>query len=127
MKYLKKQFNMQEVEQMTEKKAKALELMLKGTPISQIAEAIGLHRNTLYQWLKEDEFKEAKEKAENQLIDGIWLMAMYEIEDVLLNTKDEYKKIQIFQQLAKIKGKEETTVNINQIKSVDEMIANLKR
>ncbi len=46
--------------------------------------------------------------------------------DVLLNTKDDYKKIQIFQQLAKIKGKEETTVNINKVKSVDEMIHDLK-
>lgn len=111
---------------MNEKKSKALELMIKGTPITQIAEEIGVHRNTLYLWLKEPMFKEAKQKAEDQLLDNVWLMAMYEIEDVLLNTKDDYKKIQIFQQLAKIKGKEETTININKVKSVDEMIADLK-
>lgn len=111
---------------MNEKKSKALELMIKGTPITQIAEEIGVHRNTLYLWLKEPMFKEAKQKAEAQLLDNVWIMAMYEIEDVLLNTKDDYKKIQIFQQLAKIKGKEETTININKVKSVDEMIADLK-
>lgn len=112
---------------MNEKKSKVLELMLKGVPISHIAEEVGIHRNTIYMWLKEPMFKEAKSKAEDQLLDNVWLMAMYEIEDVLINTKDEYKKIQIFQQLAKIKGKEETTVNINQIKSVDELIADIKR
>lgn len=111
---------------MNEKKAKALELMIKGIPISHIAEEIGVHRNTIYIWLKEPMFKEAKAKTEEQLLDNVWLMAMYEIEDVLLNTTDEYKKIQIFQQLAKIKGKEETTVNINKFKSVDEMIRDLK-
>lgn len=112
---------------LNEKKTKALGLMIKGIPISHIAEEIGVHRNTLYLWLKEPMFKEAKSKAEEQLLDNVWLVAMYEIEDVLLNTTDEYKKIQIFQQLAKIKGKEETTLNINQIKSVDEMIADLKK
>lgn len=112
---------------MNEKKAKALELLLKGVPITQIANEIGVHRNTLYLWLKEPMFKEAKEKAEGQLLDNVWFMAMYEIEDILLNTKDDYKKIQIFQQLSKIKGKEEKNININKIKSVDEMIADLKR
>lgn len=112
---------------MNEKKAKALELMIKGIPISHIAEEIGVHRNTIYIWLKEPMFKEAKAKTEEQLLDNVWLMAMYEIEDVLLNTTDEYKKIQIFQQLAKIKGKEETTLNINKVKSVDEMIADLRK
>lgn len=112
---------------MNEKKAKVLELMIKGTPISNIADEVGIHRNTIYLWLKDQEFKEAKKEAEDNLLDGIWLMSMYEMEDVLLNTKDEYKKIQIFQQLAKIKGKQETTVNINQIKSVDEIIADLKK
>lgn len=112
---------------LNEKKAKALELMLKCTPISHIAEEIGVHRNTIYQWLKEPMFKEAKAKTEEQLLDNVWLISMYEIEDVLLNTTDEYKKIQIFQQLAKIKGKEETTLNINKVKSVDEMIADLRK
>lgn len=110
-----------------EKKAKALELMIKGIPISHIAEEIGVHRNTLYIWLREPDFKDAKKNAEEKLLDGIWLTSLYEIEYVLLNTKDDYKKIQIFQQLAKIKGKEETTVNINRVKSVDEMIADLRR
>lgn len=112
---------------MNEKKAKALELMLKGTPISHIAEELQMGRSTLYLWLKEPMFKEAKSKAEEQILDNVWLMAIYEMEDVLLTTKDDYKKIQIFQQLAKIKGKEETTVNINRVKSVDEMIADLNR
>lgn len=112
---------------MNEKKAKALELMIKGIPISHIAEEIGVHRNTIYIWLKEPMFKEAKVKTEEQLLDNVWLISMYEIEDVLLNTTDEYKKIQIFQQLAKIKGKEETTLNINKVKSVDEMIADLRK
>lgn len=111
---------------MTEKKAKALELMIKGIPISHIAEEIGVHRNTLYLWLREPDFKDAKKNAEEKLLDGIWLTSLYEIEDVLLNTKDDYKKIQIFTQLSKIKGKEETTVNINKVKSVDEMIEDLK-
>lgn len=112
---------------LNEKKTKALGLMIKGIPISHIAEEIGVHRNTLYLWLKEPMFKEAKSKAEEQLLDNVWMMSMYEIEDILLNTKDEYKKIQIFQQLAKIKGKEESTININKVKSVDEMIADLRR
>lgn len=112
---------------MNEKKVKALELILKGTSITQTAEAVGCHRNSIHMWLKSDDaFKEAKKKAEEQLLDGIWLTSLYEIEDVLLNTTDDYKKIQIFQQLAKIKGKEETTVNINKVKSVDEMIHDLK-
>jgi len=113
---------------MNEKKAKALELLLLGTPISHIADEIGVHRNTIHLWIKSDEvFKEAKAKAEEQLVDNLWVTAMYEIEDVLLNTKDEYKKIQIFQQLAKIKVKDETNININKITSVDDMIANLRR
>lgn len=112
---------------MTEKKAKALELMIKGISISQISKDLQIGRSTIYLWLKEPMFKEAKKKAEEQLLDNVWLMAMYEIEDILLNTKDEYRKIAIFQQLAKIKGKEETTVNINKVKSVDEMIADLRR
>ena len=113
---------------LNEKKSKALELIIKGIPISHIADEIGVHRNTLYQWIRTDDtFKKAKKEAEEQLLENMWLISMYEIEDVLLNTTDEYKKIQIFTQLSKIKGKEETTVNINKFKSVDEMIKDLKK
>lgn len=112
---------------MSEKKVKVLEMMVKGVPVSHIAEELQIGRSTIYLWLKDPIFKDAKKKAEEQLLDNLWLVSMYEVEDVLLNTKDEYKKIQIFQQLAKIKGKEESTLNINQVKSVDEMLADLRR
>lgn len=113
---------------LNEKKAKALELMIKGIPISHIADEIMVHRTTIYQWIRTDEsFKKAKKEAEEQLLENMWLVSMYEIEDVLLNTTDDYKKIQIFTQLSKIKGKEESTLNINKFKSVDEMIKEIKK
>lgn len=113
---------------LNEKKAKALELMIKGIPISHISKELGIGRSTIYQWIRADEsFKKAKKEAEEQLLENMWLISMYEIEDVLLNTTDEYKKIQIFTQLSKIKGKEETTLNINKFKSVDEMVADLRK
>lgn len=98
---------------MNERKAKALELMLTGNyTITDIAEIVGCNRHTIYKWMKQPEFADAKAKNEEKLVSNLYMLALDNMEDILLNSKDEYKKISIFQQLCKIKGSNDLNVNV---------------
>lgn len=111
---------------MTEKKAKALELMLAHTPISAIAEEIGVCRKTLYNWLSTDtEFKDAKAKAEEHILDNLYVVALTELENILYNSESNYERIQCATQILKMKKSNDVNVTIDRPKSVDELLADL--
>lgn len=98
---------------MDERKAKALELMLTGNyTITDIANIVGVNRHTIYKWMKKPEFANAKAENEAKLVSNLYMLALDSMEDILLNGKDEYKKISIFQQLCKLKGANDLNVNV---------------
>ena len=56
---------------MNEKKAKALELLLRGDTVVSIANELGVGRRTIYNWLQSDvEFRKAKQQNENIILDN---------------------------------------------------------
>ena len=98
---------------MDQRKAKALELMLTGNyTITDIAEIVGCNRHTIYKWMKQPDFANAKAENEAKLVSNLYVLALDEMENILLNGKDEYKKISIFQQLVKMKGTQDLNVTV---------------
>lgn len=106
---------------MNEKKSKALELLLKGNSIVSIADEIGIHRNTLYNWINKDlDFREAKQQNENMLLDNLYLVALSELEELLYNGSN-YEKIAAATQILKVK-KSSDVITIEKPKTVDELL-----
>lgn len=107
---------------MNEKKVKALELLLQGDSIVSIADEINVHRVTIYKWLNNDiEFKKAKEKAENKLIDGLYIAALSELEELLYNGSN-YEKISAATQILKLKKSNDVNVKIEQPKTLEDLL-----
>lgn len=107
---------------MNEKKAKALELLLQGNSIVSIAEEIGVHRTTIYHWINNDtEFKKAKQKSEDKILDNLYIVALTEMEELLYNGSN-YEKIQCATQILKCMKSNEVNVKIEQPKTLDDLI-----
>ena len=106
---------------MNEKKAKALELLLKGDTVVSIANEVGIGRRTLYNWLKnDDEFRKAKQQNENIILDNLYIAALSEMEEILCNGSN-YEKIQCATQILKLK-KGSDIITIEKPKTVDELL-----
>ena len=110
---------------MNEKKAKALELLIKGNTITSIAEELGIGRCTIYRWLNSDEeFREAKKKSEDVILDNLYVVALTELEELLYNGTN-YERIQCATQILKYKKANDVNVTVDRVKSVDEILADL--
>ncbi|CED95115.1 Uncharacterised protein [Clostridioides difficile] len=110
---------------MNEKKAKALELLIKGNSITSIAEEIGVGRCTIYRWINNDEeFREAKKKSEDIILDNLYVVALTELEELLYNGSN-YEKIQCATQILKYKKANDVNVKVEKAKTVDEILAEL--
>lgn len=107
---------------MDKKKAKALELLLKGNSIVSIAEVIGVGRTTIYNWLNNDEdFKKAKAKSEDIILDNLFTVALAEMEELLYNGTN-YEKIQCATQILKVKKGTALNVVVDKPKTLDELL-----
>lgn len=110
---------------MDKKKAKALELLLRGNSIVSIAEEIGVHRNTIYLWLNNDEdFKKAKAKSEDVILDNLYTVALAEMEELLYNGTN-YEKIQCATQILKVKKGTALNVVVDKPKTLDELLSTI--
>jgi transposase-like protein len=52
------------MERLTEQQRQAVEALLGGLTVKEAAQAAGVHRNTVYYWLKQPAFREALARAE---------------------------------------------------------------
>ena len=110
---------------MNEKKKRALEGIIKGESITSIAKEIGVNRSTIYHWLNNDpDFIATKEELENKLVDELYTISMLEVKDALLNSSNDYYKVQIFQSLAKIKHSDKIEIT-NKVMSLDDLLQEL--
>lgn len=110
---------------MDKKKAKALELLLKGNSIVSIAEEIGVGRTTIYHWLNNDEdFKKAKAKSEDVILDNLYTVALAEMEELLYNGTN-YEKIQCATQILKVKKGTALNVVVDKPKTLDELLSTI--
>lgn len=106
---------------MNKTKAKALELLLQGNSIVSIANEIGVHRNTLYNWINKDlDFRKAKQENENILLDNLYIAALSELEELLYNGSN-YEKIAAATQILKLKRGSDV-ITIEKPKTVDELL-----
>lgn len=111
---------------LTDKKAKALELLMQGVGVCAIAEEVGINRRTLYNWIKSDTaFKKAKKEIEDNLVRDLYAITLMQFEDIIVNgTKAE--QIQAGTQIIKILKGDTVDVNVKPI-TVDDIIKNLKK
>lgn len=110
---------------MNEKKAKALELLLKGNTITAIAEELEVCRSTIYKWINNDEkFREAKKKSEETILDNLYVVALSELEELLYNGTN-YEKIQCATQILKYKKANDVNVTVERVKTVEDILADL--
>jgi len=106
-----------------DRKVKALELLQKGTNVTNICKEVGISRPTFYAWLNNDaDFKKAKEHIENTLLEHLSTIALMESEDLLLNGTS-YERIQMIQQILKLKRQTDLNVTVtNDVISLDDML-----
>ena len=106
---------------MNEKKAKALELLLRGDTVVSIANELEVGRRTIYNWLQSDaEFRKAKQKNENIILDNLYIAALSEMENLLYEGSN-YEKIAAATQILKLK-KGSDVITIEKPKTVDELL-----
>lgn len=109
-----------------EKKIKALELLTKGSTITSIAEIVGVHRNTIYYWINNDEdFKKVKQGLEERMTEDLYAISLLEAEEMLINGKS-HEKLAIIQLLTKIKHKDKLDVTVKPL-TLDDMIRKIER
>lgn len=111
---------------LTDKKVKALELLMANVNISTIASEVGVDRKTIYNWMKSDEaFKKAKKDIEDNLVNDLYSITLLQFEDIIVNgTRAE--QIQAGTQIIKILKGEEHTVNVKPM-TVDDMIGKIRQ
>lgn len=108
---------------MNEKKAKALELLIKGNSIVSIAEELEVHRTTIYHWINNDvAFRKAKQKSEDLILDNLYTVALTEMEQLLYNGSN-YEKIQCATQILKCKKGSDVNLKIEQPKTLDDLLS----
>lgn len=110
-----------------QRKTKALELLQRGNTVTSICQEIGIGRTTFYKWLKGDkDFIKAKETLENELVNGLTSVALLEAEELLLNGTST-EKIQIIQQILKLRAKQDINLNVKKdVITLDQMLAKVK-
>lgn len=106
------------------RKVTALKMLQNGDSVTSICEEIGIGRATFYRWLKGDEdFKKAKEHLETELIEGLTAVALLEAEELLIHGSTT-EKIQIIQQILKLKKQNDINVNLkNEVVTLDQMLS----
>jgi len=57
-------------DQFSEKKAKAIELLMKSYSPGKVAVEVGISRVTVYRWLKDDQFQAELSKRKNDLLEA---------------------------------------------------------
>lgn len=68
---------------MSDDKLKAIELILKGNTIADVARIVGVNRKTIYNWLANDEFKAELDRQTTELKNGIDKKLLTNVEPIL--------------------------------------------
>ncbi|HBF5906859.1 helix-turn-helix domain-containing protein [Clostridioides difficile] len=117
-----------EIAVLPEKKARALEMLLLDIPVKTVAESIGYDVSTVYKWIKRDiEFKKHLDRKEEIILNELYDVALYRLEEMLLSD-NLYSQQYAISQIVKIKCKNEININVTEKpKSVAELIAQTKK
>lgn len=95
-----------------ERKQKALELLASGSNVGTIADLIGVHRNTVYYWINNDQdFQDVKRGLDKRMVNDLYAIALLEAEEMLINGRST-EKIAIIQSILKLKHKDQVDVNL---------------
>lgn len=117
-----------------ERKEKAIAMIISGESITDVAKLVGVYRSTIYDWLKDDEFKAELDKRRQEIIvqgNNIILneLGLYikELKKIALKGSSEKSRIDASTYLVdRILGKTTTKIeNINDGKDKDNVSKDL--
>lgn len=107
---------------MNGKKMEVLNRLVQGESVTDISKELGMSRQTIYNYIQQEEFKEIRDKLENEMYDTLFHVGVSEMKEVLINGNN-YQKIQVFQLLSKIQNRLQDTTKVSV--SVDDILKDL--
>lgn len=89
---------------MNNKKMEVLTRLIQGDSVTDISREMGISRQTIYNYIQQEEFKEVRDKLEKEMYDTLFHIGVSEMKEILI-TGNNYQKIQVFQLLSKIQNR----------------------
>ena len=107
---------------MNGKKLQVLHKLVQGESITNISREMGVSRETIYQRISKEDFKQVREQLEIEIYDTMFHIGVSEMKEILINGNN-YQKIQVFQLLSKLQNRvvDNTKVTV----SVDDILKDL--
>ena len=107
---------------MNEKKMEVLHRLVKGESVTSISEKVGLSRYTIYQYMKDDEFKEVREQLEKDIYNNMFHVGVSEMNEILINGRN-HEKIEVFRMITKLQNRVTDKSDVNL--TIDDLLKDL--
>ena len=105
---------------MNNKKLEVLNRLVQGDSVTDISRELDISRQTIYNYIQQEEFKEVRNKLE--MYDTLFHVGVSEMKEILI-TGNNYQKIQVFQLLSKLQNR--VVDNSKVTVSVDDILKDL--
>ena len=107
---------------MNNKKLEVLNRLVQGDSVTDISRELDISRQTIYNYIQQEEFKEVRNKLETEMYDTLFHVGVSEMTEILI-TGNNYQKLQVFQLLSKLKNR--VVDNSKVTVSVDDILKDL--
>lgn len=107
---------------MNNKKLEVLNRLVQGDSVTDISRELDISRQTIYNYIQQEEFKEVRNKLETEMYDTLFHVGVSEMKEILI-TGNNYQKIQVFQLLSKLQNR--VVDNSKVAVSVDDILKDL--
>lgn len=107
---------------MNNKKLEVLNRLVHGDSVTDISRELDISRQTIYNYIQQEEFKEVRNKLETEMYDTLFHVGVSEMKEILI-TGNNYQKIQVFQLLSKLQNR--VVDNSKVTVSVDDILKDL--
>lgn len=107
---------------MNNKKLEVLNRLVQGDSVTDISRELDISRQTVYNYIQQEEFKEVRNKLETEMYDTLFHVGVSEMKEILI-TGNNYQKIQVFQLLSKLQNR--VVDNSKVTVSVDDILKDL--
>ena len=95
---------------------------MKGLSQEELGKLLHISRQTIYNYIQQEEFKEVRNKLETEMYDTLFHVGVSEMKEILI-TGNNYQKIQVFQLLSKLQNR--VVDNSKVTVSVDDILKDL--
>ena len=95
---------------------------MKGLSQEKLGKLLHISRQTIYNYIQQEEFKEVRNKLETEMYDTLFHVGVSEMKEILI-TGNNYQKIQVFQLLSKLQNR--VVDNSKVTVSVDDILKDL--